>query len=160
MNNNYDIILDTYNTLIFMDNDSSSIYFILKWNELPKIKILNTVFSVPTPDELEEELKDILHNSGLTQEEINQEIEELKDTEFYKNAIEYFEDEESIENIELPTDELLDLDLFENYKNDDELDELISDYLSNKYGYCINGYNYRLTETHVIVDNIEWDLDE
>ena len=95
MNNNYGIILDTYNTLIFMDNDSSSIYFILKWNELPKIKILNTAFSVPTPDELEEELKDILHNSGLTQEEINQEIEELKDTEFYKNAIEYFEEDES-----------------------------------------------------------------
>ena len=160
MNNNYDIILDTYNTLIFMDNDSSSIYFILKWNELPKIKILNTVFSVPTPDELEEELKDILHNSGLTQEEINQEIEELKDTEFYKNAIEYFEDEESIENIELPTDELLDLDLFENYKNDDELDELISDYLSNKYGYCINSFTYKLKYNHVIVDNIEWDLDE
>ena len=86
-NNNYTIQLDTYNTLIFTDEDY--IYIISK-NNTGSIRILNE-FCNTAPD-LEDTLKMVLEESGLQQEEIEQEIKELKETELYKFALEFYKD--------------------------------------------------------------------
>lgn len=86
-NNNYTIILDTYNSLIFTDEEY--IYIISK-NKTGSIKILNE-FCDTAPD-LEDTLKMVLEETELPQEEIKQEIEELKETELYKFALEFYKD--------------------------------------------------------------------
>lgn len=43
----------------------------------------------------------------------------------------------------------LDDDVFE------RLNEAINDYLSDTYGFCVNGYDYQLT-----ISDIDWDTEE
>ena len=92
MSNNIDIILNTINTLILQEEDS--VYFICKggFNEA-KIEKLTFSWYDPTLEDLDNKLKEALRNQGLTQEEINDEIAEFHDTEFYKQAKEYLEEE-------------------------------------------------------------------
>lgn len=92
MNNNIDIILNTTNTLILQEEED--IYFICKggFNEA-KIEKLTFSWYDPTLEDLDDKLKEALRNQGLTQEEIDDEIEEFHDTEFYNQAKEYLEEE-------------------------------------------------------------------
>lgn len=48
---------------------------------------------------------------------------------------------------------------------EEELDEMISEYLSDEYGYCHNGFNYEITNEHdeefeIRIFNIKWDATE
>lgn len=47
-------------------------------------------------------------------------------------------------------------DLFEEYKWEEVLDK-INDYLSDTYGYCVEGYSY---DSAITVQDIEWDEGE
>ncbi len=49
------------------------------------------------------------------------------------------------------------------YEDGDDLDEAISDYLSDKYGFCINGFCIESTDTttgEIYVTEIDWDTTE
>lgn len=92
MTSNIDIILDTTNTLILQQEDS--IYFIGKGGfHEAKIEKLTFSWYDPTLEDLDSKLKEALRNQGLTQEEIDDEIEEFHETDFYKQAKEYLEEE-------------------------------------------------------------------
>lgn len=161
MINNIDIILNTNNTLILQEEDS--VYFIYKggFHDAAITKISECWYD-PTLEDLDNKLKEALWNQGLTKEEINDEIAEFHDTEFYKKAKEYLREDELEETLDLPIAETLELELFDPFESDDELEELILDFLSNKYGYCINTFNYKINEneTHVIITDIDWDTTE
>jgi hypothetical protein len=44
---------------------------------------------------------------------------------------------------------------------DDELEEVLSDYLSDTYGYCHNGFHFDEDEEGIIlISDIDWDIDE
>ena len=94
MSNNIDIILNTTNTLILQEEED--IYFIYK-GDLHEASItkINECWYEPTLEDLDNKLKEVLLKQGLTQEEINQEIAEFHDTEFYfyKKAEEYLAEE-------------------------------------------------------------------
>ena len=42
-------------------------------------------------------------------------------------------------------------------KINEDLSELINDYLAERYGYCTNSYCYSGT---IVVNNIEWDKED
>lgn len=47
----------------------------------------------------------------------------------------------------------------------EELEEMISEYLSDEYGYCHNGFNYEIINEHdeefeIRIFNIKWDTTE
>lgn len=94
MNNNLDIILNTNKTLILQEEES--IYFIYKggFHEAAITKISECWYE-PTLEDLDSKLKEVLRNQGLTQDEINEEIEEFHNTEFYKQAKKYLRENES-----------------------------------------------------------------
>lgn len=93
MNDNIDIILNTINTLILQEEDT--IYFICKggFSSNAKIEKLTCSWYEPSLEDLDNKLKETLKNQGLTQEEIEEEIEEFHKTDFYKKAVEYFEED-------------------------------------------------------------------
>ena len=44
---------------------------------------------------------------------------------------------------------------------DDELEEVLSDYLSDTYGYCHNGFHFDEDEEGIIlISDIDWDTEE
>ena len=93
MTNDIDIILNTTSTLILQEADA--IYFIGKGGfHTATITKLSETWYEPTLEDLDDKLKEALRNQGLTQEEIEEEIEEFHETDFYKHAVEYLEDEE------------------------------------------------------------------
>lgn len=48
-----------------------------------------------------------------------------------------------------------------NMDEDDELEEVLSDYLSDTYGYCHNGFCFEEDEEGIIlISEIDWDIDE
>lgn len=57
----------------------------------------------------------------------------------------------------LPKNIEIDLDEFGQYfdLNETDFPDRIADYLSDKYGYCINGYSYSIK-----VNDIDWDTKE
>lgn len=44
------------------------------------------------------------------------------------------------------------------YSEDEE--EFVSDYITNKYGFCHNGFNYDIVGDELIVSDVQWDIDE
>ena len=49
------------------------------------------------------------------------------------------------------------------YKDGDDLDEKISNYLSNEYGFCVNGFLIEEADTvtgDIKVTDIEWDTED
>ena len=42
----------------------------------------------------------------------------------------------------------------------DELEDMVVDYLSDKYGYCVEDYTYNIEDNKVIVFDIVWDIME
>lgn len=57
----------------------------------------------------------------------------------------------------LPKELKLDLWDILDSETQDRVSECISDYLSEKYGFCTNSYGY---ETPLLLHNINWDTDE
>ena len=107
-----------------------------------------------------EEFRECLLNAmGLT----NNEIKELDLTDYVK---------EDTENDNLPTEITLDrIDIEDNGFNvydDDELEEQLSEYLSDEYGCCHEGFNYDVVWDSFLPDqprkikitNIDWDTTE
>ena len=98
MKDNIDVILNNFNTLIIQEEDA--IYFISKGDfghYSANITKVSASWCDPTLEELDESLRKALSNSDLTQEEIEDEIEEFHETDFYKQAKEYLEEDESEE---------------------------------------------------------------
>lgn len=46
------------------------------------------------------------------------------------------------------------------YLYSDELVDMINDYLSDNYGYCLEDYTYNIEDNKVIVFDIVWDIME
>jgi hypothetical protein len=46
------------------------------------------------------------------------------------------------------------------FETEDELQEQISNFLSNMYGFCVNSYNYKIVEKTIYITNINWDTKE
>lgn len=97
MTNNIDIILDTTSTLILQQEDA--VYFIGKggFHADASITKITECWYDPTLEDLDNKLKEALNQSGLTEEEIEEEIEEFHETDFYKQAKEYLRENESEE---------------------------------------------------------------
>lgn len=92
----YTTILDTWTSLVFIEEDSK-IYFIYRPEdntEEPKIKILETGLFEPTPQDLEDAFKELLDSTNLSEEDKLDEMDELIKSEFYKAAVAFFEEEE------------------------------------------------------------------
>lgn len=87
-----DVILNTTETLILQEEDA--IYFIAKggFHYANITKISETWYDIE-PKDLDDKLRDAHRNQGLSNEEIEDEIEEFHKTEFYKHAVAYFEEE-------------------------------------------------------------------
>lgn len=45
-------------------------------------------------------------------------------------------------------------------ETEEEIEESISDYITEDTGYCHNGFQYTLTDDHYYVYNINWDTTE
>jgi hypothetical protein len=71
-----------------------------------------------------------------------------------------FDFDECCEDLDLPSGETFDLRDLEPYADNQELEEIITDMLSNKYGYCINSFHYFIENERVIIHSIIWDTDE
>ena len=60
--------------------------------------------------------------------------------------------------LQLDTDDIAD--------DEEELEEVISDYLSDEYGFCHNGFNFEVVRnengepSEFVVTNIDWDLSD
>ena len=62
-----------------------------------------------------------------------------------------------LEEIDLPDeDEIARVD-FDDLK---EMDEYVSDYLSNEYGYCVKSFKYDFDIKKIYIYDIEWDTSE
>lgn len=184
MKDNIDVILNNCNTLIIQEEDA--IYFISKGDfghYSANITKVSASWCDPTLEDLDDKLKEALNQSGLTEEEIEEEIEEFHQTDFYNQAKEYLREDESEEDennnfekpwdygrhfidleeeLGLPTEETFELENFEGYKDNDELKELILDFLSGKYSCLVKSFSYKINErqTHITVKDIEWDTTE
>ena len=82
----------------------------------------------------------------------------------YLVRYEYLEEEEEDDEPDLPTefmvfgvtiaDDFYDL-------SEDEQSEAISNYLSDEYGYCHNGFRFEEAQNHLIyIYDIQWDTEE
>ena len=81
----------------------------------------------------------------------------------YKDKIEVITMNESLslnEEVNLPYE--LDIDFEDLPTIDDDMDEIIGDYLSDTFGYCHFGFDYEYDEDKNVfhVSNIKWDLGE
>lgn len=47
--------------------------------------------------------------------------------------------------------------LVDNYDNEEELVEVINNYLSDNYGYCMHDYELKITPRTIVVSRICWD---
>ena len=66
-------------------------------------------------------------------------------------------------NEELPTQLYVDCQEISGWWNrmsDDDKEEAVSDYLSNEYGFCHNGFKCEETNGVIHITNIEWDTED
>ena len=59
------------------------------------------------------------------------------------------------EEVDMPIDSCL-ADAIE---DDDYVEECINNYLSDKYGYCVEDYSYEIQEDKIHIKQISWDAD-
>jgi len=70
------------------------------------------------------------------------------------------------EEIDLPKDVVMDTQTMDDLginpseTEGDEIDEIISDWLSDEYGFCHFGFEYDVEGDHINIYNIEWDTSE
>lgn len=83
--------------------------------------------------------------------------------EMFKEAYPEREDlKEDYEEYGLPTSFsvlLSDAEKAEMVDSEDE-EEFVSDYITNKYGFCHNGFTYEIVGDELIVSNVQWDVDD
>ena len=48
----------------------------------------------------------------------------------------------------------------EEMADSEDEEEFVSDYITNKYGFCHNGFTYEIVGDELIVDDVQWDIDE
>ena len=62
----------------------------------------------------------------------------------------------------LPENEEMEIDscLADSIEDDDYVQEVINNYLSDKYGYCVEDYNYEIVDGKIKISLITWDVDE
>ena len=87
-------------------------------------------------------------------------VEWIVGNELYDDYSQLFDFDECYEELDLPSGETFDLRELEPYTDNKELEEIITDMLSNKYGYCINSFHYFIESGRVIIHSIIWDTDE
>lgn len=51
-------------------------------------------------------------------------------------------------------------ELQDHIKEYESIEEAVSEFLSDKYGYCANGFDFEIDGNVVKVSNIDWDLEE
>lgn len=80
--------------------------------------------------------------------------------ELYDALLKAWEDRGIDDDDDLPTDLYVWRSNLE-MEEDDDLEEVISDYLSDTYGFCHNGFQFlELDKDKILVTNIQWDIDE
>jgi hypothetical protein len=80
--------------------------------------------------------------------------------ELYDALLKAWEDRGIDDDEDLPTDLYVWRSNLE-MEEDDDLEEVISDYLSDTYGFCHNGFQFlELDEDKILVTDIQWDIDE
>ena len=106
-------------------------------------KILDNILS--WGNDHDEEFRECLINAmDLTDEE----IKELQLEEYIS---------ENENDLDLPTeDEIARVD----FDDLNEMDEYVSDYLSNEYGFCVKSFKYDFDTRKIYIYDIEWDTSE
>ena len=61
------------------------------------------------------------------------------------------------EKVVIKKSEFTELEMCE---SEEELEEELSEYLSDTYGFLHKGFNYVETENEVIITNIAWEIDD
>lgn len=83
----------------------------------------------------------------------------IQDVEDYYNEKEpSYEDK--LEDLGLPTEETVTYEELNYDPETDDLNDVVTDYLSDSYGYLVNGLDIEDKDGTVTITNIEWDLDE
>lgn len=116
----------------------------------------------------EEKAKEDIENGRSKIDNTSEFVEEIEDDYscFIEEAQEYYEIkyyDYYCEEYNLPKRvEILASDLEVNddflLVDSDELEDMVVDYLSNKYGYCLENYFYNIEDNKVIVFDIVWDI--
>ena len=62
----------------------------------------------------------------------------------------------------LPTEEEMEIDscLADSIEDDDYVQECINNYLSEKYGYCVEDYSYSIEGDKIKITLISWDTED
>ena len=62
----------------------------------------------------------------------------------------------------LPEDEEMEIDscLADAIDDDDYVQEAINNYLSDKYGYCVEDYDYEIVDDKIKISLISWDVED
>ena len=68
--------------------------------------------------------------------------------------------EDKLEDLGLPTEETVTYEELNYDPETDDLNDVVTDYLSDSYGYLVNGLDIEDKDGTVTITNIEWDLDE
>lgn len=65
-------------------------------------------------------------------------------------------------SMSLPTEVTIAKNLFEgwSFMDDFEKEEVLNDYLSDNYGFCMSNYFYEETPTEILITEIHWDIDD
>lgn len=116
----------------------------------------------------EQKAKEDIENGRSKIDNTSEFVEEMEDDYscFFEEAQEYYEIkyyDYYCEEYNLPKRvEILASDLEVNddflLVDSDELEDMVIDYLSDKYGYCLENYYYNIEDNKVIVFDIVWDI--
>ena len=62
----------------------------------------------------------------------------------------------------LPEEEEMEIDscLADSVEDDDYVQEVINNYLSDKYGYCVESYDYEIVDDKIKISLISWDMED
>ena len=64
------------------------------------------------------------------------------------------------EDFNLPDEEEMEIDscLADSIEDKEYVENCISDYLSDTYGWCVNSFNYEILKDKIKITNIDWDV--
>ena len=102
----------------------------------------------------DEEFKECLVNAlDITEEEYEELFGESLDCYLGEDE----EEEEDEKELELPEEDTISKP---NIENLDELDEYVSNYLSDTYGFCVKSFNFDFDECKLYIYDIKWDTED
>ena len=84
---------------------------------------------------------------------------EIKGTKQYEQYKEYYPVLIPCDDVP-PTEAEMDIDscLADEIEDTDYVEEVINDYLSDEYGWCVNSYNWEIVKDKIKITDIDWDL--